>query len=145
MVRKYKQDRWYWPEIGNIADAEQASNAGFWAAVFCAVVTAIVATVSAIAGKTVIGIDPVAYGDAALFAVIAWRIRARSKTFAVIGLVLFVIEKIVQATTQPQTLGFGVFMAIVLLLSFATGVRGTFAYHRLRDQQALDQAVSQDA
>ena len=145
MVRKYKQDRWYWPEIGNLADAEQASNAGCWAAVFCAAVTAIFAAISMFSGKSILGINAMAFGDAAVFAVIAWRIRARSKSFAVIGLVLFVLEKIYQFASQPQILGFGLFMAIILTLAFASGVRGTFAYHRMREAMALERAAAQEA
>ena len=135
----------YWPEIGNLADAEQASNQGFWAAVVCAVITALFATIAATSGNAVAGIGPVAYADAVVFAVIAWRIRARSKSFAVIGLVLFVIEKIFQLATQPLSLGFGILVAIALLLAFITGVRGTFAYHRIKEAQSLEQAATQDA
>ncbi|WP_130618432.1 hypothetical protein [Dyella amyloliquefaciens] len=145
MARSSKPERWYWPEIGNLADAEQASNQGFWAAVVCAVVTVLIATVAITAGKSIAGIDATAYADAAAFAVIAWRIRARSKSFAVIGLVLFLIEKIIQFATQPLNLGFGIVVAVCLLLAFITGVRGTFAYHRLKDAALLQQGATQDA
>jgi len=145
MTRNNKPDRWYWPELGNLADAEQASNQGFWAAVVCGVITALFATVAAFSGKDIIGINPLAYADAVLFGVIAWRIRARSKTFAVIGLALFVIEKILQLATQPASLGFGIFVAVALLFAFINGVRGTFAYHRMKEAMALQQTAPQDA
>lgn len=104
MGSRYKQERWYWPTFGNIADAEQASNQGFWAAAFCAVVTAVVATISVLSSHSIMGINSFAYVDAVLLVIIAWRIRRRSRVFAVIGLALFVAEKIFQFATQPQLL-----------------------------------------
>lgn len=145
VARSSKPERWYWPEIGNLADAEQASNQGFWAAVVCAVVTVLIATIAVASGKTIAGIGATAYADAVVFAVIAWRIRARSKSFAVIGLVLFAVEKIIQFATQPLSLGFGIVVAACLLLAFITGVRGTFAYHRLKDAALLQQGAPLDA
>ncbi|WP_266170551.1 hypothetical protein [Dyella subtropica] len=130
MASRNQPVRWYWPTFGNVADAVQASNQGMWAAVFCAVVTAIMATVSIFTAAGIAGIHPSAYLDAVLFAVIAWRIHARSKGFAIAGLCLFVIEKIFQIVTQPESMRFGIFLGIILLLCFISGVRGNFAYHR---------------
>lgn len=141
MGSRYKQERWYWPTFGNIADAEQASNQGFWAAVFCAVVTAVVATISLLSNHTVMGINAFAYADVLFLAIIAWRIRARSRVFAVIGLALFVFEKIFQFATQPQAY-FGIFMAVVLLFCFINGVRGTFAYHRMLAAKSQEPVVA---
>ena len=145
VARSSKPDRWYWPEIGNLADAEQASNQGFWAALVCAVVTALFATIAVASGSAVIGVGPVAFADAVVFAVIAWRTRARSKSFAVIGLALFVIEKIFQLATQPMSLSFGILVAVALLFAFINGVRGTFAYHRMKEAQLSEQGAAQDA
>lgn len=132
MATRNDSYKWYWPTFGNVADAVQASNGAFWAAVFCATVTALFATISVFTHAGVIGVNASSYVDAALFALVAWRIRRRSKVFAIVGLVLFVLEKIFQYTTQPlSTLGFSVFLAIVLLFLFINGVRGNFAYHRL--------------
>lgn len=136
MAKRNEPARWYWPAFGNLADAEQASNQGMWAAVFCAAVTAIMATISIFSANGVMGIHPSAYVDAVLFAVIAWRIRARSKGFAIAGLALFALEKVFQAVTQPQSMRFGIFLAVILLLCFISGVRGTFAYHRFKAEEA---------
>lgn len=142
MARSSKPVRWYWPEIGNLADAERASNEGFWAAVVCAVITTLIATIALVSNKSIMGVDPMAYADAALFAIIAWRIRARSKIFAVAGLALFVLEKIFQYATQPPSVSFGILVAVALLLAFISGVRGTFAYHRMKDAAELEQAAA---
>ena len=141
MGSRYKQDRWYWPTFGNIADAEQASNQGVWAAAFCAVVTAVVATISLLSSHSVMGINSLAYVDAVLLVIIAWRIRRRSRVFAVIGLALFVAEKIFQFATQPQAY-FGILMAVALLFCFINGVRCTFAYHRMLAAKAQEPAVA---
>lgn len=130
MASRNQPVRWYWPTFGNVADAVQASNQGMWAAIFCAAVTAIMATISIFTANGVAGVHPSAYVDAVLFAVIAWRIHARSKAFAIVGLCLFVVEKVFQIATQPESIRFGIFLAIILLLCFISGVRGNFAYHR---------------
>ena len=142
MVRRYESDSWYWPKLRNMADAAQAANGGFWAAIICAAFTAVFATISLFTKSSIAGIDAAAYIDAVLFAIIAWRIRRRSKAFAIIGLCLFVIEKIHQYATQPSLAVFGIFMTVILLLAFINGVRGTFAFHRL---SALALAAPQDA
>lgn len=136
MATRNPSARWYWPKLENLADAVQASNQGMWAAVFCAAVTALFATIAIFANRGIAGIGPSAFVDALLFALVAWRIRARSRAFAVAGLCLFVIEKAFQVATQPQSLRFGFIVAILLLLAFVSGVRGTFAYHRLVAEEA---------
>jgi len=127
--------------MDNLADAEQASNQGFWAALFCAAVTAVVATVALLTSHALMGIGPLAYIDALLLAIIGWRIRRRSRVFAVIGLALFIVEKIFQFATQHQAY-FGIFMAVVLLFAFINGVRGTFAYHRILAAQTQQPAIA---
>jgi hypothetical protein len=139
MATRSESYKWYWPTFGNVADAMQASNGAFWAAVFCAVVTALFATISIFTHAGVIGVTASSYVDAVLFALVAWRIRRRSKVFAIIGLALFVLEKVYQYTTQPlSTVGFGVVVAIALLFLFINGVRGNFAYHRLTSANVSD-------
>lgn len=135
MASRNTQDRWYWPTFGNIADTRQASNQGVIAAAVCAAMTAVVATISALSSQSIMGISPLAYVDAALFAIIAFFVWRRSRVAAVIGLALFAVEKIVQFATQPQAY-FGIFVGVALLLAFINGVRGTFAYRRMLAQQA---------
>ncbi len=142
MATRSESYKWYWPTFGNVADAVQASNGAFWAAVFCAAVTAIFATISAFTHVGVIGVSASSYVDAVLFALVAWRIRRRSKAFAIIGLALFVLEKVYQYTTQPlSTLGFSLVVAIALLFLFINGVRGNFAYHRFINANATNMQV----
>ena len=132
MANSKQTVRWYWPALGSVEEAVQASNQAMWAALFCAAVTAIFATISIFTSGSVAGIRPSAYVDALLFAGIAWGIRARSRVFAIAGLSLFVIEKAFQIATQPDSIRFGIFLAVILLLCFISGVRGNFAYHRYK-------------
>jgi len=108
-----------------------------------------VSVVLAVAGFAITGIAPVILPaphdavtalTAAVFTISVW-----TWSFAVIGLVLFAIEKIIQFATQPLSLGFGVFVAVCLLLAFITGVRGTFAYHRMKEAALLQQGAPLDA
>jgi hypothetical protein len=116
-----------WPTITDQASAIEASKAGFWAAVVVATITAIFATVALVTQKEIASINAWAYVDAALFSIIAWRIKRYSKFFAVAGVVLFIGEKIMIAQTEGAR---GLPLAIILLLMFISGVRGVFGYHR---------------
>lgn len=134
--------RWYWPTVGNVEEAVRASNQGMWAAVVCAGATAIFATISIFSGN-VAGIGPTAYVDALLFAGIAWGTRWRSRVFAIAGLSLFVIEKAFQIATQPDSIRFGIFLAVILLLCFIAGVRGNFAYQRYKARASQSLATEE--
>lgn len=116
-----------WPEITDLESAASAARSGFWAAAIVAAVTAAVATWAAVSGSSVLSINSWAYLDAILFAVIAWRIRRYSRAFAVAGMLLFTVEK---ALLFVENGAAGWPLALVLLLMFIAGVRGTVAYHR---------------
>ena len=126
-VEKEKRN-WFWPTIVDVSSAKEAAKGGFWAALFVAVVTAIVATIAMVGHTTIMGAGPWAYVDAALFGLIAWKIKSYSKFFAVAGIVLFIIEKLSLASSQGAT---GLPLALIILLMFINGARGVFAYHRL--------------
>ncbi|GAB2534397.1 hypothetical protein GCM10027065_02520 [Rhodanobacter koreensis] len=121
--------------MGNFEEAVKASDMGFAAAILIAAVNAIIATASLIGHTTILGIGPGAYVDAAVFAIVAYGIRLRSSTAAVVGLGLFAVEKICQFAIQPKSL-LGLSTTIFLLCAFISGVRGTFAYHRLAPENA---------
>jgi hypothetical protein len=121
----------FWPAISDLESAIRASDMGYGAAIVVAVLTAAFATYAAISGDAIASIDAWAYLDSVLFALIAWRIRRRSRAFAVIGLLLFVVEKMVQYSDGPPGTG-GVIMALLIALYFVAGIRGTFAIHRIR-------------
>lgn len=121
-----KKSNWAWPAIEDRESAAAASKSGMWAAFIVAVVTALVATLAMAMQKAIVGIDAWAYLDAGIFAVIAWGIKQMSRAAAVIGLVLFIVERIDMAVSQHN---FSI-LSILLLLMFINGVRGAFGYHR---------------
>jgi hypothetical protein len=142
MATETKQSNWFWPKIVDLPSAVSASDQGFWASVVVAAITAVLATI-ALATKTDIAtINAWAYLDALLFGLIAWRIKRRSRAFAIAGLCLFILEKAFQFS-QSQSAASGSVMAVFLLLLFVSGVRGTFAFHRF-SRIGTTPAVAQD-
>ena len=121
---------WYWEDVSDISGAEKAIKGGFWAAVFVASVTSLVAAL-ALAGTKLLGIDASAFLDAAIFAAIAVGIRRKSRFAAVAGLCLYILERIYMM--QRSGAG-GIVMGIFLTLLFLNAVRGAFAYHRLTEE-----------
>lgn len=138
MAENSKGSTIFWPKITDISSAESASDLGYWAAVVVAAMTTIFATIALVTRTEIATVDAWAYVDAALFGLIAWRIKRRSRAFAVIGLCLFILEKVFQFA-QPNMPSSGAIMAVLFLLLFVGGVRGTFAFHRLSRAAALPQ------
>jgi len=138
IVPKNSKSNWYWPTLETTIDAVKASDGAFWASIFVASVTTIFATIALYTKTSIATIDPSAYIDAALFLFIAWRIRRRSRTFAVVGLVLFVVEKVFLFISAPQASAPSIIMSVLILLLFINGVRGNFALHRIAKRQTLD-------
>lgn len=68
---------WYWEDVTSVSGAEKAMNGGFWAALFVAIITSLVASLS-FAGVHIFGIGASAFLDAALFAAIAFGIKRKS-------------------------------------------------------------------
>lgn len=128
--RKTKPANMWWPDVGTLDQAITASNGGFMVAMLVAAINAVVATISLVQHTAIAGIDANGYVDAGLFALAGWGIRCRSRVAAIAGLLFFLLEKVYQFTTQPKAL-MGLWLAIIILVGFVGGVRGTFAYHRL--------------
>lgn len=140
MESEIKQVKWYWPTISDISGAIAASDQGVWGAVLVAAFTAMFATIALFTNSDIAFINAWAYIDAAAFGMIAWRIRRRSKFFAVAGLCLFIFEKAVQFSDFQINIP-TLFMAGLFLVLFINGVRGTFAFHRLSGQIASEPVV----
>jgi hypothetical protein len=80
-------------------------------------------------------VDRSALIDAVLFGLIAFGIYKLWRTAAVIGLVLFISEKIFMVAigfSSPVQSSSALIVALILVVCFVNGVRGTFAFHRLR-------------
>ena len=135
MPESSKKANFLWPSISDLPSAIRASDQAFWAAVVVAGATASLATLSLTIGKAIASYDASAFIDAALFAIVAWRIKRRSRPWAVVGLVLFLVEKILQVAQDPSVSA-GIVMALIIALLFVGGVRGNFAIYKFSQSQA---------
>jgi len=125
------QTKWYWPELVDLASARQAVHRARGAALFVAGMTVLVALLALAGIELMKGASAWALLDAALFFLIAWGLHRFSRTAAVAGLVLFVLERL---AVMFQTRASGILLTVILILLFVHGVRGAFAYHRLRTE-----------
>jgi hypothetical protein len=117
----------FWPDVSTEAGAARATKQAFWAAVIVAVVTMFFAALS------LLGLDASALIDAVLFGVIAFGLHKKLRTAAVCGLVLYGIERVYMWSTVGFT---NPVVPLVLTLAFISGVRGTYAWQRLRRSAA---------
>lgn len=134
MAGEKKKVSWIWPSVADMSDATRASDQAFWAAIVVAGITAAFATFALTTGSVIGSIDASAYIDAALFAIIAWRIKRRSRAWSVVGLALYLAEKIFQIAENPAASS-GIVMALVIMLLLVGGVRGNFAIYKLNQAQ----------
>jgi len=126
----------WWPDVSDLPSAQKAIRYGFWAAVFVASVTSIIALLAIYFHKPILGIDGGGLVDAILFAAIAFGIDRKSRAAAIGGLILYLTERLYMLATGSATSTTGI-MTVILTLCFVHGVRGTFAYRKLNSQQPV--------
>jgi hypothetical protein len=127
---------WYWKSVSTIDLAKSATTGGVVAACLVAIFNLVIAGLLAAdpdlaRGSMLDGLDflPIALTAGVYFA-IAWGIRSLSRIAAVLGLLLYVLDRLAAvAIVGPHLLGCILSFAVVLL--FLNAVRGTFAYHSL--------------
>src|SRR5271168_2964523 len=112
---------WYWPDVSEIDGAKSAIQYGMWCAIIVAGFTTVAASVGLL-GVTLFHIPPSAFLDAVIFAVIAYGLHRQSRTAAVAGLLLYLLEKIYAVMQTGSILGVGA-LGVVILFGFFNGVR----------------------
>jgi hypothetical protein len=126
---------WLLPIINDLKSAENLVENGFLAAIFTIsliILNAILGDLNTILGVIVIkisGVDPGALVDVVIFWIIACGLYKMSRTAAIAGLCLYLIEII------HLWLIYGLLdapLTIIIILLFANSIRGTFAYHRFK-------------
>ena len=128
---------WIWPVIVDVETARRVSRQGFWAATWVAGVTALLALLSTL-GVNIWNFDLYALVDALIFAIIGWGIHRLSRTAAVAGICLYLLERAYMwATFGPKN----PFVAAIFILMFINGVRGTFAFHKFSREAMLRKDV----
>ena len=113
-----------------------------WAGVVAGIIT-LLSIISLATGVSIVGASVWSLLDAALFAVVAWRVWHGSRAWAVTGLALYSLEVIYGVITHPPGVGI---LTFIVLLALINGVRGTFSLHKyeeMRKQQAMMQAQPQ--
>lgn len=135
MESKSKRDQksGLFPAIASISDAQTVGRQGTWAACFVAGTTTVVALASIF--KILPSDFPIngwSLIDAALYAMIAWGIYRMSRIAALIGLIGYCLERIYMQIALGPSFGAGIFVTLLIMFAFINSVRGTFAYHRMK-------------
>jgi hypothetical protein len=119
--------QWIWPTIVDDVSARKAARNGFASCMWVAGLS-LMAGILSLFGIKIGNFDAWIIVDASMFAIIGWRVYKLSRTWAVLGLILFLAE-IYYKVASGERAGIGV-VTVILLLGFFNGVRGTFALHR---------------
>ena len=113
----------WWPAIPDPETAKKVAKNGAWAAFFCTVATMGMVLIKAATST--------AYLDAALFAVLGLVILRMSRAAAVTATLLFVVERVNAGIVHNLHAAVGP-VAIAVFFGFLNGIRGTFAFHRMK-------------
>lgn len=119
--------QWVWPLISDKESARGAIVYGLGWYIFSAVITAIIGFSSLAAGHDIAGYDSWSFVDAALLALIAWRLSKNSRAWAVTGLVYESINVLHKLSEHETKVGI---MPILIYLAAVSSVRGAFAFHK---------------
>lgn len=140
MTEEKKQGHWLWPDVSTIEGAEAAAGEGTKAAL-AIVLLAVVPSLYVMYKVPEYSFPIRAMIEAAVFCVIAVGNYHALRTTAVLGLVIFVVEKAyLFATVGPSGVR-GVLLFLFITYFLFHGVRGTFGYHRLLKAQSGLNAV----
>lgn len=120
-----------WPKLSDLDSANHAADIGYFAAMIIAVISVVLSTIALIMSFDRLILELVSvwvffvvgygYVKAAVFFLIAWRIKKYSRVFSIIGLALHVID------VPDSNIYLGIYL--FTLFMFISGVRGVFAYH----------------
>jgi len=119
--------------------ARKVARQAMWAAFFVAIVTGAVSFLSGSGVPVVKGVGPTAWLDAVIFAVLGVGIGKMSRAAAVGALLLYIVERIAMAPVA----GLSPVMMIAMVSCFAQGVRGTWAFHKFRQQSPYPPVIAQ--
>jgi hypothetical protein len=119
-----------WPDIYDTRTADSAVLYGVGVAGWNTFCTAALALYSLCVGHKVAGLDGFALLDAALMAIVAWRIYRRSFAWSVFGLLFYLFERITYLIAVPQdakhTSAVPYIMTVSFALAFVASIRGTY-------------------
>lgn len=119
----------YWSDTSSISNAKRASHVAVGSSIFIILMTTIF-VVMPYTGNEQLGISESAVIDVTITLCIAIGIYRQSRTAAWFGLILYIFQRFSMFATTGQISNPIVLIGITL--SYVSGIRGTFAYHRLR-------------
>ncbi|MEW9124739.1 MAG: hypothetical protein AB2421_18655 [Thermotaleaceae bacterium] len=115
-------------KIADVEGAKSLAKQGFYASMTISGMTTLMIILGAL-GFDWFDIDFLAFIDVAAFLAIGFGIYKMSRIASVLGLSLYIIERIL----MMMEYGFKFdFMLIIFCTAFANSIRGTFAYHKLK-------------
>ena len=134
--------KFLWPKPDSITAAISAAKQGAIACFVVAAITGIIALVSISSRQQIIGLNGWSLIDAALFAIAGLRILRLSRTWSIVGLVLYLAEAGFRLSQGQFS---GIVVMIILIIALINGVRGTFAYRHLYEEHVKARGVSPQA
>jgi len=124
-------NKWFL-KIDSVETAKKAVAQAYVVAYIIAGITMLFALISLVTEEAIGGIDAWAIVDALLFALVGLGLQFYLRSAAVIGLALFVLEKIYMiAEGNMSVVGF--FITLAFIVGLINGARGTYAYHHFRN------------
>jgi hypothetical protein len=124
---------WYWKEIADKDSAVDATKPALGVSYFVAAVTGVIAVLTVVDGKPILGLNGWSLLDAGLFALVGWRISKLSRVWTIVGLALYLLET--ADSIGRRGFGFSI-VSIVFILAYINALRGVFAYHKYATSEA---------
>jgi len=112
----------FWPTIDSPAKAVDVMHFGACMAGLGAWVTAAIGAAAIYLGHRVLGMSGWVLVDAALFAIIAWRVYRLSLPWSIAGLILFTLEKLLGFARHPNP-GY-IYFSLLIFPYYVNAVRG---------------------
>ena len=121
-----------WPPVNTREAAQELIDLAFWATLFLAGVSGLIVVLAAL-GNIAVGIEihlSALLGGLVLL-LLAWGLRKRSRTAAVLGALLYATNIMVAWELARARHPIASILKFFFMLAFIHGVRGVFAWHRL--------------
>lgn len=129
-----------WPEITDRATAVAAAKQGYQASFVVGTLDGAIGLATSFTGP-LMGLDASALIDGVFMFIVGWRIMRLSRAWAVVGLAYWVSNLLYQLASEPAP-AIGL-VALMLLMAFINGVRGTFQLRKfIADTPATQPATA---
>ena len=121
----------FWPPVNTREAAQELIDLAFWATLFLAGLSALIVVLAAL-GYIAVGIEThlSALLGGLVLLLLAWGLRKRSRTAAVLGALLYATNIIVIWELGRARHPIAAIINFFILLALIHGVRGVFAWHR---------------